>query len=500
MSSTQALDERLRFMRMDGAAQEALRSIKPLLMREMGPALDAFYQQATVTPATSRFFTSKAMVESAKSRQFKHWDLISSGQFDARYLEAVHKVGEVHARLGVEVSWYISGYALVLDHLVNALTMQAPPRRWSASARASDRQLKARQIGALVKATLLDMDLVVGVYQDIIGQAQEAKQQEFATERARVVQLVTQSMGELAAGNLVHRMPDLPPAYGKLRDDFNTAMAQLLTTMNSIVANTGTLRSSTGEISQAADDLSRRTEQQAASLEETAAALDEITSTVRKTAEGANDARLAVSTTKTDAEHSGVVVQDAVKAMAEIEESAQQISKIIGVIDEIAFQTNLLALNAGVEAARAGEAGRGFAVVASEVRALAQRSAEAAKEIKALISRSSELVARGVKLVDETGLSLSRIAGQVAQINDGVVGIAASAAEQATGLVQVNTAINQMDQVTQQNAAMVEQSTAASHNLAEDIEALLALTAQFELGQPAAPPSRQPRAAARRVT
>jgi len=203
---------------------------------------------------------------------------------------------------------------------------------------------------------------------------------------------------------------------------------------------------------------------------------------VRKTAEGAGQARDAVGTARGDAERSGAVVRDAVSAMSEIENSAQQISQIIGVIDEIAFQTNLLALNAGVEAARAGDAGRGFAVVASEVRALAQRSADAAKEIKTLISASSQQVDRGVSLVGETGKVLERILTQVTQINGVVTEIAASAQEQATGLQQVNTAVNQMDQVTQQNAAMVEQATAASHALASEAETLARLISRFELG------------------
>jgi len=292
------------------------------------------------------------------------------------------------------------------------------------------------------------------------------------------------SVERLAAGDLTYRIEAaFPEAYEKLRSDLNAAMAQMQAAMQAIAGNVGGIRSGTGEITQAADDLSRRTEQQAASLEQTAAALDEITATVRRTAEGAKHALAVVSKTKTDAEHSGEVVRQAVAAMGGIEKSSQQISQIIGVIDEIAFQTNLLALNAGVEAARAGDAGRGFAVVASEVRALAQRSAEAAKEIKALISASAQQVGSGVKFVGETGEALSRIVAQVAEINSAVGEIASAAQEQATGLAEVNTAVNQMDQVTQQNAAMVEQSTAASHALAGEAEELARLTGRFQLGQ-----------------
>ena len=195
-----------------------------------------------------------------------------------------------------------------------------------------------------------------------------------------------------------------------------------------------------------------------------------------------------VSSAKTDAEHTGQVVRQAVEAMGSIEKSATQISQIIGVIDEIAFQTNLLALNAGVEAARAGDAGRGFAVVASEVRALAQRSAEAAKEIKTLISASTNQVAQGVDRVAQTGKALDRIMQQVGEIHGIVMEFSVSAQEQATGLDQVNTAINQMDQVTQQNAAMVEQTTAASYAMANETGKLSELISRFVTGETAQRP------------
>ncbi|WP_309646520.1 methyl-accepting chemotaxis protein [Phenylobacterium sp.] len=308
-----------------------------------------------------------------------------------------------------------------------------------------------------------------------------------AREQALVVEGLAEGLDHLSQGNLTHRIAGAFPAdYVKLQNDFNAAIGQLQDAMTVVVTNVGGIRNGAGEISTAADDLSRRTEQQAASLEETAAALDEITATVRKTARGAKACSDVVRAARGDAQTSGEVVRHAVSAMSEIEKSAQQISQIIGVIDEIAFQTNLLALNAGVEAARAGEAGRGFAVVASEVRALAQRSAEAAKEIKTLISASTDQVGQGVRLVGETGQALDRIVGRVAEIDGLVTEIAASAQEQAVGLQQVNTAVNQMDQVTQQNAAMVEQSTAASHSLANEAEALAGSIARFRIGQPEA--------------
>jgi methyl-accepting chemotaxis protein len=318
---------------------------------------------------------------------------------------------------------------------------------------------------------------------EAVKQAAEAERAANAKAQAAVVEAVAGGLEKLSRGDLVFRLNSpFPEDYEKLRNDFNMAMEKLQETMRSIDANTQGVRAGAGEITSASDDLARRTEQQAASLEQTAAALDQITTTVRKTAEGAVEAQKVVTGAKSDAEQSGTVVRSTVEAMSGIETSSKQIGNIIGVIDEIAFQTNLLALNAGVEAARAGDAGRGFAVVATEVRALAQRSADAAKEIKTLISASGQQVEAGVKLVGDTGKALARIIEQVDRINALVAEIAASAREQATALAEVNSAVNQMDQTTQQNAAMVEQSTAASHSLASEAEELARLIGQFSIG------------------
>jgi methyl-accepting chemotaxis protein len=303
------------------------------------------------------------------------------------------------------------------------------------------------------------------------------------TSRVDSVNKIAGALSALAEGDLEQRIAEpLTVELDKIRVDFNRALDKLQQTMKSIAVNADAVREGAKEITNASDDLSRRTEQQAASIEETAAALDQITATVRKTAEGAVEARSVVGTAKNDAQRSGAVVHEAVTAMQAIESSSKKIENIIGVIDEIAFQTNLLALNAGVEAARAGEAGRGFAVVATEVRALAQRSADAAKEIKALISESGEQVGSGVRLVGLTGEALTRIVGHVDQMSGLMSEIASAAQEQATGLGQVNSAVNQMDKVTQQNAAMVEQSTAASHSLAGEAEELMRLVKQFRTG------------------
>ena len=321
----------------------------------------------------------------------------------------------------------------------------------------------------------------------------EAQNVKAAEEQAEIVRRLGEGLRNLAAGDLRVRLGEgFTDKYAQIRNDFNEAIDKLKETILSVVTSAAAIETGTQEISSASDDLSRRTEHQAATLEQTASALDAITATVKKSAEGAVHAREVAAAADSDAKQSAQVVRQAVDAMDAIAKSSGQIGQIIGVIDEIAFQTNLLALNAGVEAARAGDAGKGFAVVASEVRALAQRSADAAKEIKGLITTSTTQVDQGVKLVAETGKSLERIMAQVSEINAVIGGIADGAKEQATGLAEVNSAINQMDQVTQQNAAMVEESTAASHSLASEAEALTKLVAQFRIGAAmdnAAPPA-----------
>jgi methyl-accepting chemotaxis protein len=311
----------------------------------------------------------------------------------------------------------------------------------------------------------------------------DAERSRIAAEAQTTINALAAALGSLANGDLLCEISQqFTPQFEKLRIDFNTSVATLRATIEAIVTSAHAIDSGAGEIAEAADSLSNRTEKQAASLEQTAAALDEVTATVKQTAEGAGQARAIVAHATKSAGTSGAVVNDAMQAMSGIEKSAQQINQIIAVIDEIAFQTNLLALNAGVEAARAGDAGRGFAVVASEVRALAQRSAGAAKEIKALITTSSHEVAKGSELFSKTGEAIQALITQVAEINDVVVSIASGAQEQASGLSQINTAINQMDQTTQQNAAMVEETTATSHALRQEISQLMSLIGQFRVG------------------
>ncbi|MFD1746907.1 methyl-accepting chemotaxis protein [Rhizobium helianthi] len=323
---------------------------------------------------------------------------------------------------------------------------------------------------------------------DTRNQSEAERLRNAEAERVRAGQMaeatggLAEGLRHLAEGNLTFELSKpFAQEFEELRENFNRTVSQLRQTMSAVSAATAAIDSGSRELSTSANDLSKRTEQQAAALEETAAALDQITANVTSASKRTEEARDLAGQANRSARQSGEVVANAVNAMERIENSSSQISNIIGVIDEIAFQTNLLALNAGVEAARAGDAGKGFAVVAQEVRELAQRSAQAAKEIKDLIRNSAEEVENGVRLVSATGEVLKIIEEHVITINSQLDAISTSAREQSVGLSEVNSAVNQMDQVTQQNAAMVEEATAASTSLASEADRLRQLVSQFRI-------------------
>jgi methyl-accepting chemotaxis protein len=310
-----------------------------------------------------------------------------------------------------------------------------------------------------------------------------------AEERARTaetqsfaVRALADGLKRLAAGDLTARLSeDFTDDYKQIKEDFNATVAQLQETISAIAAATREVTSASAEISTSSTDLSQRTEEQAASLEETSASMEEISATVKKNAENAHQANQSSANARQVANRGGEVVAKAVEAMGQIESSSRKISDIIGVIDEIARQTNLLALNAAVEAARAGEAGRGFAVVASEVRNLAQRSSQAAKDIKDLITSSGSQVQNGVELVNKAGGALAEIVESINKVATIVSDIASASSEQASGVEEVNKALTQMDEVTQQNSALVEQATATAKTLDQQAQAMSEQVSFFRL-------------------
>ncbi len=485
VTSEISLGARLSFIKLDEKSRATLRAMTSVFRKDLPGAIENYFGQFQSFSETRSVYRDG----SAKGRQTSHLEALVSGQFDESFALDARAAGEAQARADLDPSYIIGGYASLLEPLIKAAIVGRWPKGFMGGKSDAAGEV-AESVTALVKGALLDIDLCLSGHRSVAGSGSRGELEALnaaAEDQARVLQALGDALGRLSEGDLTTEVTSsVASEYQALKSDFNTAVAALREAMSAVVSNTDGIRNGADEIAHASDDLSRRTEQQAASLEQTAAALDELTATVKKSAEGARQASNVVDQAKGEAEHSGQVVRQAVAAMGEIEKSSHQISQIIGVIDEIAFQTNLLALNAGVEAARAGEAGRGFAVVAQEVRALAQRSAEAAKEIKGLISASSAQVGSGVELVGQTGDALHRIVTKVAEIDALVSEIAASAQEQAVGLSQVNTAVNQMDQVTQQNAAMVEESTAATHTLRNEAADLIRLVSAFRIGAPSA--------------
>ncbi len=481
-SKTSTLNDRLEFVGMTTAQKQALAGQQDTITATLDGALNTFYARVKKHPDTARFFASDAHVDHAKQRQIMHWKTIASAKFDADYVDAVSTVGRVHARLGLEPRWYIGGYALILENIVRAIItheLKGFFTRGKADKLGDD-------ISAVIKAAMVDMDYAISVYLDVLAQERakaEAEREVLKHEQDAALSALAHALGTLAEGNLTAPI-DAPLAadFDALKANYNASLDSLCTAMQDIGQAVRHVSGQSREISAATSDMARRTEQQASTLEETAAALDEISTISREAQTRTREVQTIVMQSAAEAEKSGTVVDDAVRAMSDIEDSSRRMTQIIGVIDEIAFQTNLLALNAGVEAARAGEQGKGFAVVAQEVRELAQRSATAAKEIKELIGRSSADVTRGVQLVHGTGDALRGIGEQVRAINDHMASIARSAEEQASGIANINSAVSNMDLITQQNAAMVEETSAATEKLLEEATRLAHLVSSFKTG------------------
>ncbi|GEO83619.1 methyl-accepting chemotaxis protein [Ciceribacter naphthalenivorans] len=462
-----------------------LRALAPSVSKNIGAALEVFYKKVRSTPQTAAFFRNEDHIQGAKKRQESHWGVVTTAQFDERYVEGVTAVGKAHARIGLEPRWYIGGYALLVEQLIHAVVRE----RWPSRFARKEGKVLGEEIGVLVKAALLDMDYSITVYLDILAAERKAAEDARAKaeqEQAVALAALSDVLNRLSGGDLEAKLsPEQPENFVGMAHDYNSSVETLRGTIGTVRSAAEEILRSTTAISEASNHLAQRTEQQAAGLEESTAAVHELTQNVALTADGAHRAANVVSVALGEARVSGEVVMRAVTAMGAIEKSSDEISKIIGVIDEIAFQTNLLALNAGVEAARAGEAGRGFAVVAQEVRELAQRCASAAREIKALISQSSGQVQAGVGLVNNAGEALDQIISRIGEINGIVTGIASAASDQSVGLREVNAAVASMDTITQQNAAMVEETSAQTLTLRDEVERLVNALSGFKTGNTA---------------
>lgn len=399
----------------------------------------------------------------AKAAQLRHWANLFSKPMDADYLATAEHVGLTHARIGLEPQWYVGAYASVIEELI--LKIAAP--FWMRMLALPGR---AKTTATFVKAAMFDMEVAISTYIKAEEQG-----------RMAVIAQLGEALSALAEGDLTVQLTGLPDSFRQIETDFENMRQRIGAALKEVSVSAGAINAGASEIRAASDDLANRTERQAASLEETAAAMSELTAKVKEAAEGANEMTTELRKAEADAKAGGTVLDQAIKSMADIQSSAIEIGKIVDIIDGIAFQTNLLALNAGVEAARAGDSGKGFAVVANEVRALAQRSAEAASSIKSLIQSSVGKVEEGAKLVTKSGDVFQSIVSEVSEITVRAGFISEISRNQALNLQQVDLAVQEMDQMTQSNAAMVEQANAASRSLETEAGQMDGLVRRFRI-------------------
>ncbi len=462
------IQERLDFVRLDEAALGRLRQLGPTVERHLPAALAAFYSRLAQVPQMAAMFSGPPQVDRAAGRQVGHWKSIAAGRFDAEYVASSRKVGERHAKIGLEPRWYMGGYGLILEHLITGvltdeLAAAEPPRRLFAKpAPPVDAAELAARLSVLVKAVLLDMDLAVTVYFDRLAQ-EAADRDRQASERIKhAVAATGDALKSLADGNLTARIAaEFDSEFEAIKQDTNAVADRLEQIVRQLRGTSGSLRTATSEILAGANDLSDRSTKQAATIEQTSAAMEQLMNTVAANVESARAATGSARNMSKTAEDGTAMMARANEAMGRITASSDRIAAIIGLIDDIAFQTNLLALNASVEAARAGEAGKGFAVVAVEVRRLAQSAATASSDIKTLIEQSGRDVRDGSGLVAEATGKLAAILGSVRENEALLDRIASASASQAEGIQEVTIAVRQLDEMTQHNAALVEQMNGA---------------------------------------
>ncbi len=524
-----ALTERLDFAGLDQASLETLRAVEPIINKHLASALDRFYGKIEKVPAVAHMFENPEHMTHAKARQAKHWSAISSGTLDGDYFESANVVGNVHARIGLEPRWYIGGYGLIVETLVQGVMADVArevfaggrfgfKKKYSGPEIVAKLESIGRLVTTLIKAVLIDVDIAVSTYfektsaetrmlnekvGEVVARAEAgdfagrismqstnpgvnglvARMNNLMTSVETGVSQTAEVLSAFAEADLTRRMEGtFHGAFAQLQSDVNKVGSKLSEIVTDLRETSSTLKVATGEILSGTNDLAERTTRQAAAIEETSAAMEQLASTVVDNARRAEAANSKSTIVLQSAQTSGEVMNQANQAMERISQSSSRISSIIGMIDDIAFQTNLLALNASVEAARAGDAGKGFAVVAVEVRRLAQSAAAASSEVKALIEQSSLEVGGGSKLVLEAS---SKLAGMLEGMEENaslIRGIALASQEQSSAISQISAAVRQMDEMTQHNAALVEETNAAIEQTEGQAVALDRIVEVFNIG------------------
>jgi methyl-accepting chemotaxis protein len=435
--STEEIQSRLSFMGMDDTQRATLASLQPLVKSLIGGALDRFYSVARATPQTKAFFADENQMMKAKKAQEAHWLRIARGQFDEEFDTSVHRIGSVHARIGLAPRWYVGAYALVLEELIRGIGRRSTPlRRFLGLFReASDAEASI----AITKAALIDMEMSISIYFEQL-QVEQDKAGKALAEREAELNILLGVIAESAEG----------------------------------------IRTGSSEITQASEDLARRTEGNAASLEETSAALVQIDGRLKATSQSSTQTVARADQAIATVNGGRATAEEAVQAMGRVSDSAKGIDSVIEGLDKIAFQTRVLAMNAAVEAGRAGDAGRGFAVVADLVSALAMRAEEEAKRARDQLTLTQTDIVTAVQAVQKVDGALANISSDVDEVHKLLGTMADDASAQSTAITQISAAIGAMDQSTQQNAAMVEQTSAAARNLTAEVTALADQAAMFK--------------------
>ncbi|MFY1709804.1 methyl-accepting chemotaxis protein [Tritonibacter scottomollicae] len=465
-------DELLDLFQLDGKNKDTLKQIAVLARPLLPQVLEKFYERATANPEMSAFLKDPEVMAHARSAQQAHWEECLTAEFSDVYFESAKRIGRIHPKIGLPFSFFLSSHSYATSLLQKMILERYASGRFK-------RRVKKlpEKLAVLSRMFALDSHLIL-----------EAHFEVEQDEQQRALEHLTAGIDRLADQNLTTPIPspsesNFPERYVQLSKTYNRALNSLSSVVSSIHEACQGLNSGTIEVSQSSGELAQRTESQAATLEETAAAVEEITTSMRGVSEATHQASSSVQTAQHKAEEGRQIVRYAVEKMKEISQSSEQISKIISVIDDISFQTNLLALNAGVEAARAGESGRGFAVVASEVRALALRTATSAYEIKELIDVSSGHVESGVRFVSVAGDTLQEIVENIQVVRDLTAEVVNATDQQTTAFSEINVGVSQLDNVTQQNAAMVEETAAALMDLRNNTGTLSDLVSGFKLAR-----------------
>ncbi len=474
------LASRLAFMRMDSAQRALLHANQAMVGEVIGPSLDLFYEQVVATPETARFFADTGHMQRAKGAQQGHWRHVAEASFDSNYLESARRIGATHARIGLEPRWYVGAYALVLENLLREIARKTP--LWKRVLGIFRPRASVELPVALIKAALLDMEISLSIYFE----------EETAARQGAVTRL-DEALAALADGNLSQNLDRMPPAFASLETSFNQAIEKMRGMVAGICAGTERISMGIGEIAEASDNLSRRTQSSAASLEETTASITQMDERLKNTAHAAKETVARADQATLTVEQGRSVADQAVQAMSRVSESAKGIDDVIEGLDKIAFQTRVLAMNAAVEAGRAGEAGRGFAVVADLVSALAMRAEEEAGRARDQLTTTQADIGDAVEAVRKVDGALAGISADVGQVHALLGGMATDNSAQSMAIGEISTAVGAMDRSTQQNAAMVEQTSAATRTLSHEVMALTDLASAFAIDAGAGKASRKPR-------